>query len=64
MNILAFWKRRLAEKRAARRANTQSKKIDRRLQEESKQSKQRPHDVLLIGSCFLFLRDLLPRRTD
>lgn len=64
MNILSFWKRRLAERRAARRARAQSKKIDRRLQDESKQSKQRPHDILLIGSCFSSSRFLPVVRTD
>jgi hypothetical protein len=58
MNILAFWKRRLTERRAAKRAKAQSQEIDRRLQAESKRdAEQRPHDILLIGSRLPLLHE-------
>jgi hypothetical protein len=64
MNILAFCRRRLAKRRAARWAKSQSQKIDRRLQAESKHDKQRPHDILLIGSCAPFFTTFAVVRTD
>jgi hypothetical protein len=57
MNILASLKRRRADRRAERRAKAQSNEIDRQLQEESKHrsmGQRQQHDILLVGSCFLF----------